>query len=122
MAVQRNFQWYRYVDDSARNWAIRADKDNGDNASFGMAAFNAADPPFGRQTVRHRPRFVIYQDNATFRTVRVVCGTAAAFAAAPATLSVSVPGDATAVTYNLAGKVGEKLQVPKASRNADDHA
>ena len=121
MAVQRNFQWYRYTDDSARHWAIRADQDNGNNASFGMAAFNAADQPWGPQSRRHHPRKVVYADPATFRTVTVIVGTPAAFAAVPATLDVTVPGDSVAVTYDLAAKIGEKLQIPKTANNAADH-
>jgi hypothetical protein len=121
MAVQRNFAWYRYVDNNSRNWAIRADQDLGDNVAFGLAAFNAADQPFGPQSRRHQPRRVIYQDPTTFRTRVVIVGTAAAVGTAPATLAVNVPGNSTTVTYNLAGNLPEKLQTPKASRNLIDH-
>jgi hypothetical protein len=121
MAVQRNFKWYRYVDNAGRNWAIRADAEEGDNALFGLAAFNSADPPFGPQSRRHQPRRAVYQDPTTFRTRVVVVGTAAALAAVPATLSVSVPGNTAAVTYSLAGDLPEKLQTAKASRNLADH-
>jgi hypothetical protein len=121
-ATQRNFKWYRYVDDNARDWAIRADADWGDSAASGLAAFNAADPPFGRQTRRHSPRKVIYQDPTTFRTFTGIVGTAAAFAALAATHDVVIPGEVAAVTYSLAAKVGEKLQIAKTARNAADHA
>jgi hypothetical protein len=120
-ATQRNFKWYRYVDDKARNWAIRADADWGDSAASGLAAFNVADPPFGRQSNRHHPRFAIYQDPTTFRTFKGVVGTAAAYAALAATHDVVVPGEVAAVTYNLAGTIPEKLQLPKAARNLIDH-
>lgn len=120
-AVQRNFKWYRYVDDSARNWAIRADADWGDSAASGLAAFNAADPPFGPESRVHRPRKVTYQDPVTFRTFTGIMGTAAAFAAAPATHDVTVPGLVAPVTYTLASKRGEKLQVARTSRNDPDH-
>jgi hypothetical protein len=121
-AVQRNFKWYRYVDDSARNWALRADADWGDSGNSGLAAFNVADAPFGRQTVRHRPRMVVYQDPTTFRTARYPVGTAAAFAALPATLNITIPGETAAVAYNLVAKQGEKLQAPRVARNLPDHA
>lgn len=121
-ADQRNFKWYRYVDDSGRNWGIRADAAWGDSVASGLAAFDAADPPFGPQSRRHHPRFVTYTDPTTFRTFRGVVGTAAAFAAAPATQDVHVPGEVAAVTYNLTSKTGEKLQIPATSRNNPDHA
>jgi hypothetical protein len=122
MAVQRNFKWYRYVDNDGRNWALRADAEEGDNATFGLGAFNVADQAFGPQSRRHVPRRVVYQDPVTFRSRVVVVGTSAALAAVPATLSVSVPGNAAPVTYNLAGDLPEKIQKPKASRNLADHA
>jgi hypothetical protein len=121
-ATQKNFKWYRYVDDSARNWAIRADADWGDSAASGLAAFNAADPPFGPQSRRHHPRKVVYVDPTTFRTFTGIVGTAAAFAALAATHDVVIPGEVAAVTYNLSSKVGEKLQIAKTARNNPDHA
>lgn len=121
-ATQRNLKWYRYVDNSARNWAIRADADWGDNAASGLAAFNVADPPFGRQTKRHRPRMAVYTDPTTFRTFRGIVGTSAAFAALPATHDVIIPGEVAAVTYNLTAQLDEKLQKPQVARNLVDHA
>ena len=121
-ATQRNFKWYRYVDDSGRNWAIRADADWGDSGASGLAAFNTADQPFGPQTKRHHPRFAVYQDPTTFRIFRGVVGTAAAYAALAATHDVVIPGEVAAVTYNLADQIPERLQKPKASRNLGDHA
>ncbi|HEY6020329.1 MAG TPA: hypothetical protein VIY48_10610 [Candidatus Paceibacterota bacterium] len=121
-ATQRNLQWYRYVDDSGRNWAIRTAKETGDIAGFGLTAFNSADPPFGPQSRRHHPRKAVYIDPTTFRTSTAIVGTAAAFAAVPATLDVVIPGEVAAVTYSLSEKVGEKLQVAKASRPLADHA
>jgi hypothetical protein len=121
-ATQKNFKWYRYVDDAARNWAIRADADWGDSAASGLAAFNVADAPFGRQTTRHHPRFAVYRDPTTFRTFKGVVGTAAAYAALASTHDVIIPGETAAVTYNLAGKIPEKLQLPSTSRNLADHA
>lgn len=121
MAVDlRNFQWYQYTDNKSRTWALRADKTMGDNAAFGLGAFDPADPPFGPQSRRHSPRKAVYQDPATFRTRVVIVGTSAALATLPATISVEVPGSATNVTYNLAGDLPEKLQTAKASRNLAD--
>ena len=121
MAVdQRNFKWYRYVDNKGRNWAIRADATQGDDSAFGLTAFNANDPPFGPQSRRHQPRRAVYQDPATFRTRVIVVGTAAAVSTLPATVSIPVAGSGTNVTYNLAGDLPEKLQTAKASRNLPD--
>lgn len=120
MAVQRNFKWYRYTDNDGRTWALRADAESGDNAAFGLTAFDVTDPPFGPQSRRHAPRRVVYQDDTTFRTRVVVLGNKTA--TAPLTLNVSVPGSGATVTYNLAGDLPEKLQKPKASRNLLDHA
>lgn len=121
-ADQRNFKWYRYTDDSARNWAIRADAAWGDSVDSGLGAFVDTDPPFGPQSRRHHPRFVTYVDPTTFRTFRGVVGTLAAFAAVPATHDVHVPGEVAVVTYNLSARTGEKLQIPSVSRNNADHA
>jgi hypothetical protein len=117
-AKSRNFNWFRYVDDSARNRALRADAVWGANANSGLVAFNAADAPIGRQTKRNRVRTVTYQDPVTFRTVKLPFGTAAAFAAAPATVSISLPGLETAITYNIGKKTGESFAAVKAVRQA----
>lgn len=122
MAQQRNFKWYRYTDNKSRTWSIRADAETGDNASFGMGTFDVADPPFGPQSRRHVPRRVVYQDSTTGRSRVVVVGTPAALAAAPLTLAVSIAGDGTPVTYNLAGDLPEKLQTPKTGTHLIDHA
>ncbi len=121
-ATQKNFKWYRYVDDSGRNWGIRVDSIWGDNVNSGLAAFNVADPPFGPQSRRHRPRVATYTDPTTFRTTECIVGTQAALAALPATLAVIVPGETAAVTYNLTGTRGEKLQKPATARNLGNHA
>jgi hypothetical protein len=120
MATQRNFKWYRYTDRDSRTWAIRADAEAGDNAAFGLTAFDATDPPFGPQSRRHAPLRAVYQDATTFRTRVVVVGNPTA--TLPLTLNVSIPGDGATVTYNLSGTLPEKLQKPKASRNLIDHA
>ena len=119
--IQANKQWYRYVDNAGRNWAIQADQDWGNSASSGLAAFNSTDPPFGPQSRRHRTRKVIYRDPTTFRSRVLPVGTVAADAALPATLSVVIPGIATGVLYDLSGRVPEKLSIAQTSRNLIDH-
>jgi hypothetical protein len=121
-AVQRNFKWYRYVDEDGRNWGIRADQDAGDIAAFGLTAFNSADPPFGPQSRLHHPRKRVYVDATTFRKRVVIVGTSAAQATVPLTMTVSVPGETATVTYDKSVIIAEKLQVPGASRQLIDHA
>lgn len=120
MAVEPNRQWYRYVSDGGANFGIMADQDWGNNAASGLAAFNAADPAWGPQSRMHRTRKAVYRDPVTFRTVTHPVGTAAAFAALPSTISVPLPGTATAVTYNLAQRKPEKMRIPGPSRNLAD--
>jgi hypothetical protein len=119
-AKSRNFNWFRYVDDSGLNWAVRADAVWGALAASGLAAFNAADPVWGRQTRRRAIRTATYQDNVTFRTVRLPFGTAAAFTAAPATVAITVPGLETAITYSLKRKTAEKKPTPAAVRQSTE--
>ena len=120
MANEPNKQWFRYVSDGGVNFGIVADQDWGNNAASGLTAFNASDPAFGPQSKQHRTRHAIYVDPATFRTVHHPVGTAAAFAALPATISVSLPGSATPQTYNLRQRVPEKMRIPGPSRNLQD--
>lgn len=119
-AKNRNYNWFRYVDDSGLNWAIRADAVWGASVPSGLAAFVAADPVWGRQTRRRRIRTAVYRDAVTFRTVRLPFGTAAAYNAAPGTVSIFVPGAQTAVVYALQQKVGEKKPTPAAVRQATE--
>lgn len=122
MSNEPNRQWYRYVSDAGVNFGIMADQDWGNNAASGLAAFNATDPAFGPQSRMHRVRHAIYRDPATFRIKRLPVGTAAAFAALPATLSVPLPGSATPETYNLAVRQPEKMRIPGPSRNLPDRS
>jgi hypothetical protein len=120
MANEPNKQWYRYVSDKGSNFAVLADQDMGNNAAFGLTTFNAADPAFGPQTTGHHLRKAVYIDPATFRTKTIVVGTTTALAAVPATVSVSLPGSATAETYNLKRIINEKIKIPGPTRNLTD--
>jgi hypothetical protein len=118
--IQPNKSWFRYVDNAGRNWGIQADTDWGAVAASGLAAFNSTDPPFGPQSRRHHVRKAIYRDPVTFRARVLPVGTVAADAALPATLAVVIQGQVTTVTYNLSGRVPEKLSVPQTSRHLID--
>src|SRR6266576_1394721 len=122
MANEPNRQWFRYVSDGGVNFGIVADQDWGGTGSSGLAAFNAADPLWGPETTQHRTRKAVYPDPATFRTVTHPVGTAAAFAALPATIRAPLPGSASPQTYNLARRVPEKMRIPGPSRNLPDRA
>lgn len=117
---QRNFGWYRYVDNDGRNWAVRAERTWAASVASGLAPFNAADPPIGPRSRLHRPRAAQYMDPNTFRTTGGVVGTPAAFAALPATITAVVAGVANPVTFALARRIEEKFQIPRPSRNLAD--
>jgi hypothetical protein len=118
---QRQLKWYRYTDNTGRFWAVQSEADWGDSVNSGLTAFNAADPAFGPQTRGHRLRKQFYVDPTTFRVVRYIVGTTAALSGLPATVSVFVPGLATAVTYNKGRAVAEVIRVPGVSNNKIDH-
>lgn len=119
-ATSRNFNWVRYVSDLAINFAVKIDAVWGASASSGFAAFNAADAVFGRQTRRRRMRFVIYTDAVTFRSVKLPFGTVAAYNAAPATVTIKVPGASTGVVYTRGKFSGEQMPPIKAVRQATE--
>lgn len=118
MAVnEKNFNWFKYVDDSGNNWNVKGE-DGGPGTGIDGHATDYTLPSFGRNTTRRHVRYCIWSDPATFRTVKTIIYTAAAFAAiAPGdTVNVSVAGGATAVPYTLSAKVGEKQPIPHAAR------
>lgn len=121
MPDQRNLQWYKYTSDMGVAFNIMADKQWGDGAASGLTSFDVTLPPFGPQTTQHRTRKAVYQDPQTFRSVVHPVGTAAAFAALPATINVTITGTATPVTYGLSRVIPEKLRRAKASRPLQDH-
>lgn len=118
MAVNMmNKAYSLYVDDNGVSWNVFGES-GGPGAGVDGHATDYTKPAWGRQTTRRHARYAVYQDAATFRTIKVIVYTTAAFAAITpgATLSVPVPGSATAVTYTLAAKIAEKQPIPKASR------
>jgi hypothetical protein len=121
-ANQRNFQTFTYVDDNATNWNKRGTQDSATNAIDGSSALTAGAPVWIDSPVK-RSRKAVFQDPQTFRTVRIVVYTAAAFAAlsSASTLAVNVPGETAAVTYSLAEKIPEFQRVGRTSRQLADH-
>lgn len=123
-ANQRNFQVFKYVDDNGTTWNKRGTLDAAQNALDGSTALQAGAPVWPHSTSRYHARYAIFYDPTTFRTVRVIVYTAAAFAAitGATTLAVNVPGETATVTYSLSAKVAEKQPVGKATRQLADHA
>lgn len=119
---QKNFKFFKYIDDNAFEWCLRGESGGAFTAVDGNAAFDATKPAFGKVTTRRHPRYIIAQDPVTFRTVKGVIYTAAAYAALAGgtAVAVTVPGLATTVNYNVIAKVGEKLPIAHASRNLAD--
>lgn len=118
----RNFAYRKYVDDNAFEWSLRGEIGGAGTAIDGNAANDLADPVFGRQTLRRHPRYVVAQDPTTFRTIKFVVYTLAAFAAIVGgqAIAVQVPGLATTVNYNVSRKIGESMPIGNASRNLAD--
>jgi hypothetical protein len=119
---QRNFRFWKYVDDNGFEWSLRGESGGAGAGVDGNAANDLADPVFGRQTLRRHPRFVVAQDPVTFRTIKFVVYTLAAFAAIAGgdVIAVQVAGLATTVNYNVSRKIGEKMPIGSASRNLAD--
>jgi hypothetical protein len=125
-ASQRNFQYFTYIDDNGTSWNKRGNNDPWCAGIDGHAAFTATTgtPIWDKNTRKFHSRSVKFQDPTTFRTVSCTVYTAAAFAAitGATTIAVEIPGEATAVTYELSEKIGEKQPVAKTSRQLIDHA
>jgi hypothetical protein len=122
-ANQRNYQMFSYVDDNGTTWNKRGTVDAAINAIDGSSALTAGAPVW-LNTKRKRTREAVFVDPTTFRTARFTVYTAAAFAAitSATTLSLNVPGETAAVTYNLSQKIGEKQPVARDTRQLPDHA
>jgi hypothetical protein len=119
---QKNFKFFKYIDDNAFEWCVRGESGGAFTAVDGNAAFDGTKPVFGRITTRRHPRYIIATDPTTFRTVKGIIYTAAAYAALAggATVAVTVPGLATTVNYLVTAKIGEKVPIAKAARNLAD--
>lgn len=126
VAVQKNFQLFKYVDDDGVNWNKRGEVDTNRNSVDGSAAAGAY-PVWrdGRSGRGYKARRIVYQDPTTFRTVDVLFYTAAAYAAITLqtdTMNIYVPGEAVAVTYTAIRKLPEHKPGVGASRMLADHA
>lgn len=119
---QKNFKYFTYVDDDGVSWNVRGEDGGAFSGVDGHAAFNAANPVFGKITRRRHPRYVVAMDSTTFRTVKGIIYTAGAYAAITGgqDIAVQVEGLATTVNYDVSDKIAERLPKAKASRNLAD--
>lgn len=118
----RNYSFFTYVDDNGDTWNLRGEDGGAFSGVDGHAALTAGARVFGRATKRRHPRYVEATDPTTFRKVRGVIYTAAAFAAITGgqDIAVQVPGLATTVNFDVSAKIGEKLPIAAASRHLAD--
>lgn len=121
-AQQPNFQLFTYTDDNGVLWNKRGEDGGPAAAVDGHAAFGNH-PNWGRETNRHSVRKIIYQDPTTFRRLRAIMYTAAAYAAVALgdVVAVQLQGEAVAVNYNAIKKVPERQPAAAAARQLADH-
>jgi hypothetical protein len=119
---QKNFEYFDYLDDNGAHWNVRGESGGALHLVDGHAVFNPANAVFGRISSRRHPRYAVFQDPTTLRTIRGIIYTPTAYAAiAPGdTVAVQVPGLATTVSYRLLEKLPERLPRARASRNLPD--
>jgi len=123
-ADQPNFQLFTYVDDGGVSWNKRGFDGGPAAAVDGHSAFGAH-PNWGRETPRHSVRKIVYTDPTTFRTVRAVFYTAAAYNAVVIgtdTIAVHVQGEVATVAYTATKRIPERQPSAKAARQDADHA
>jgi len=123
-ADQPNFGYQKYVDDDGNGWNVRSETGGPFAGVDGHAALDATLPAWGRQSRFRHVRRVVAMDPTTFRTVRGVIFTAAAYAAIHRgdVIPVHVQGEVAAVNYTVSAKLAEKLPGVNTARQVADHA
>jgi hypothetical protein len=119
---QKNFSYFKYVDDGATDWSVRGEDGGAGTAVDGHAAFDGADPVWGTMTRRRHVRYVEATDATTFRKIKFIVYTPTAFAAIDGgdTIAVQVAGLATTVNYLVSAKIPEKQPIAAAARHLAD--
>jgi len=119
---QKNFEYQTYVDDNGTTWNVRGEVGGAGTGIDGSTAFTPGAPVWGRETRRRHVRYVEATDATTFRKVRFIVYTQAAFNAIAGgdLVNVQVAGLATNVGYNVSAKIPEKQPIAAASRNLAD--
>jgi len=123
-ADQKNFGYQKYVDDDGTSWNVRGEIGGPAAAIDGHATLDDTLPVWGGSSRARHPRMIEYTDTTTFRKVRHIFYTAAAFAtvARGDVLAVHVPGLTATVDYKVSRKIGEKQPFANPSRTLADHA
>jgi len=119
---QKNFQLFTYVDDNGTSWNKRGEDGGAAAAVDGHAAFTPGAPVWDRESRRMHVRKIIYTDAVTFRTIKPIFYTAAAYAAVNIgdVLAVQVPGLATTVNYTATLKEPEHQPGQRNARQLAD--
>ena len=122
-AVERNWNYYDYVSDDGNTYSLRASEEWVALGTSGLVLADGSNPRLIASKTQ-RPRRFIYRDPTTFRTISGPVADAATYTteAIGSAVSVSVPGLATAVTYNLVKKVPERVPTTIVGPGLGDHA
>ncbi len=120
-ADQRNFENYLYVDDNGTSWTKRGEV--GPAAAVDGHA-TGTDDPVWINSARMKVRTITYVDVTTFRTIRPIFYTAAAFAAVALgdIVAVHVEGETATVNYKADKKNAERQPHRGPARQLVDHA
>lgn len=119
---QKNFKLQLYVDNNGVSWNVRGEDGGAAAAVDGHAAADPTKSTWWHNTRRQHVRHIVYQDPVTFRTVKPIFYTSAAFnAVAPGDIvAVQVTGLATTVNYSAVKKEPEVQASRAAGRELPD--
>jgi hypothetical protein len=119
---QKNFKLQLYVDDNGNDWNVRGEDGGAAAAVDGHGAADATKPTWWKMTRRQHVRYIVYQDPTTFRTIKPIFYTGAAFAAVALgdIVAVQVAGLATTVNYTAVKKISEKQASRAVGRELPD--
>jgi len=122
-ATQPNWNYFTYESDDGTDYNIRARAEWATVTEHGLSARVNGQPRY-IASAQQQPRKAIYRDTTTGRSYQGPVGTAAAYTALAIgdTITVPVQGLATAVTYTLVKKVGEKVPTTIVGTQLADHA
>jgi hypothetical protein len=120
---QPNFDYYSYESDDGTTYNLKAEVTWAGITEHALAA-RANGQPRLIASGSQQPRKVTYVDLTTGRSKTGPIGTAAAYAAIDIgdTHTFAVPGSATAVSYTVARKTGEKVPGSVVQGHVADHA
>jgi hypothetical protein len=127
-STNANRGWFRYTDNKGNHWAMKVQKNWGENSESGFVTYGGTghpaygdDPPFPLGIGRNRPRTILCELIATgtvqttvgFRKTRVRVGaaTAEAWTNGAYVFESSAKGIAGAVNYQVVGYSDEHMLV-----------